>query len=49
VDLTKEPANLSASKGLAILSHDLYGNVIRSLVPLTASDSIAYEGLGVAS
>ena len=38
-----------AEKGLVILSCGLYGNVIRFLVPLTASDAIVREGLGIVS
>jgi 4-aminobutyrate aminotransferase/(S)-3-amino-2-methylpropionate transaminase len=30
-----------------LLSCGLYGNVIRFLVPLTASDAIVREGLGI--
>jgi 4-aminobutyrate aminotransferase/(S)-3-amino-2-methylpropionate transaminase len=46
-DLTKALVKLAAAKGLVILSCGLYGNVIRFLVPLTASDAIVHEGLGI--
>ena len=36
-------------KGLVLLSCGLYGNVIRFLAPLTASDEIVQEGLGIVS
>jgi 4-aminobutyrate aminotransferase/(S)-3-amino-2-methylpropionate transaminase len=46
-DLTKALVKLAATKGLVILSCGLYGNVIRFLVPLTASDHLIEEGLAV--
>ena len=46
-DLTKALVKRAAEKGLVILSCGLYGNVIRFLVPLTASDAIIREGLGI--
>jgi 4-aminobutyrate aminotransferase/(S)-3-amino-2-methylpropionate transaminase len=46
-DLTKALVKRAADKGLVILSCGLYGNVIRFLVPLTASDEIIREGLGI--
>jgi 4-aminobutyrate aminotransferase/(S)-3-amino-2-methylpropionate transaminase len=46
-DLTKALTNRAAEKGLVLLSCGLYGNVIRFLAPLTASDAIVREGLGV--
>jgi 4-aminobutyrate aminotransferase/(S)-3-amino-2-methylpropionate transaminase len=46
-DLTKALVKLAASKGLVILSCGLYGNVIRFLVPLTASDQLIDEGMKV--
>jgi 4-aminobutyrate aminotransferase/(S)-3-amino-2-methylpropionate transaminase len=46
-DLTKALVKRAAEKGLVILSCGLYGNVIRFLVPLTASDEIIREGLGI--
>jgi 4-aminobutyrate aminotransferase/(S)-3-amino-2-methylpropionate transaminase len=44
-DLTKAIVKQAAAKGLVLLSCGLYGNVIRFLVPLTASDEIVSEGL----
>jgi len=46
-DLTKALTKRAAEKGLVLLSCGLYGNVIRFLVPLTASDAIVGEGLGI--
>ncbi|MCM2311139.1 MAG: 4-aminobutyrate--2-oxoglutarate transaminase [Steroidobacteraceae bacterium] len=46
-DLTKALTKRAAEKGLVLLSCGLYGNVIRFLVPLTATDAIVREGLGV--
>jgi 4-aminobutyrate aminotransferase/(S)-3-amino-2-methylpropionate transaminase len=46
-DLTKALVKCAAEKGLVILSCGLYGNVIRFLVPLTASDGIIAEGLRI--
>jgi len=46
-DLTKALVKHAASKGLVLLSCGLYGNVIRLLAPLTASDEIVTEGLGI--
>jgi 4-aminobutyrate aminotransferase / (S)-3-amino-2-methylpropionate transaminase / 5-aminovalerate transaminase len=46
-DLTKALVKYAASKGLVILSCGLYGNVIRFLAPLTASDEIVREGLAI--
>ena len=46
-DLTKALVKHAASKGLVLLSCGLYGNVIRFLAPLTASDEIVQEGLGI--
>ena len=46
-DLTKVLVKRAAEKGLVILSCGLYGNVIRFLVPLTASDEIIREGLAI--
>ena len=46
-DLTNALVKQAASEGLVILSCGLYGNVIRFLVPLTASDEIVREGLGI--
>jgi 4-aminobutyrate aminotransferase / (S)-3-amino-2-methylpropionate transaminase / 5-aminovalerate transaminase len=47
VDLTKALVKLAAAKGVVLLSCGLYGNVIRFLAPLTASDEIVQEGLGI--
>jgi len=46
-DLTKALIKRAASNGLVILSCGIYGNVIRLLPPLTASDEIVREGLEV--
>jgi len=46
-DLTKALVKLAANKGLVILSCGLYGNVIRFLVPLTASDALVHEGMQI--
>ena len=46
-ELTKALTKRAAEKGLVLLSCGLYGNVIRFLVPLTASDEIVREGLGI--
>jgi 4-aminobutyrate aminotransferase/(S)-3-amino-2-methylpropionate transaminase len=46
-DLAKALVKRAAEKGLILLSCGLYGNVIRFLVPLTATDVIVREGLGV--
>jgi len=46
-DLAKALTKRAAEKGLVLLSCGLYGNVIRFLVPLTASDAIVREGLGI--
>ena len=46
-DLTRALVKRAAEKGLVILSCGLYGNVIRFLVPLTASDAIVREGLAI--
>ncbi len=46
-DLTKALTRRAGEKGLVLLSCGLYGNVIRFLVPLTASDAIIREGLGI--
>jgi len=46
-DLTKALTKRAAEKGLVLLSCGLYGNVIRFLVPLTATDALVREGLGI--
>ena len=37
----------ASKRGLILLSCGTYGNVIRILVPLTASDAIVDEGLAI--
>ncbi len=44
-DLTKRVCAEALQRGLVLLSCGLYGNVIRILVPLTASDALLDEGL----
>jgi 4-aminobutyrate aminotransferase/(S)-3-amino-2-methylpropionate transaminase len=44
-DLTKAVVAKSAEKGLVVLSCGVYGNVIRFLVPLTASNELVREGM----
>ncbi|WP_116810265.1 4-aminobutyrate--2-oxoglutarate transaminase [Steroidobacter cummioxidans] len=46
-DLTKALVQRAAANGLVLLSCGLYANVIRLLVPLTASDAIINEGLDI--
>jgi 4-aminobutyrate aminotransferase / (S)-3-amino-2-methylpropionate transaminase / 5-aminovalerate transaminase len=46
-DLTKALAAEAAKRGLIILTCGTYGNVVRILVPLTASDAILDEGLDI--
>ncbi len=46
-DLTKALVQRAAANGLVLLSCGLYANVIRLLVPLTASDAIVNEGLDI--
>nr|WP_298719324.1 4-aminobutyrate--2-oxoglutarate transaminase [uncultured Steroidobacter sp.] len=46
-DLTKALVQRAAANGLVLLSCGLYGNVLRFLVPLTASDAIINEGLDI--
>jgi 4-aminobutyrate aminotransferase / (S)-3-amino-2-methylpropionate transaminase / 5-aminovalerate transaminase len=46
-ELAKALVKRAAAKGLILLSCGLYGNVIRFLVPLTASDEIVREGMGI--
>jgi 4-aminobutyrate aminotransferase/(S)-3-amino-2-methylpropionate transaminase len=46
-DLTKALVQRAAVNGLVLLSCGLYGNVIRILVPLTASDALISEGLDI--
>jgi 4-aminobutyrate aminotransferase/(S)-3-amino-2-methylpropionate transaminase len=46
-DLAKAVLKHAAAKGLVLLSCGIYGNVLRILVPLTASDAIINEGLDI--
>jgi 4-aminobutyrate aminotransferase/(S)-3-amino-2-methylpropionate transaminase len=46
-DLAKAAVKHAAAKGLVLLSCGIYGNVLRILVPLTASDAIINEGLDI--
>jgi 4-aminobutyrate aminotransferase/(S)-3-amino-2-methylpropionate transaminase len=46
-DLAKALVQRSAANGLILLSCGVYGNVIRFLMPLTASDAIVNEGLDI--
>ena len=45
--LTKKVVTEAAKRGLILLSCGTYGNVIRILVPLTASDELLAEGLAI--
>ena len=45
--LTKKVVAEAARRGLILLSCGTYGNVIRILVPLTASDELLQEGLSI--
>jgi len=46
-DLTKAVAAEASRRGLILLTCGTYGNVVRILVPLTASDAILDEGLAI--
>jgi 4-aminobutyrate aminotransferase/(S)-3-amino-2-methylpropionate transaminase len=46
-DLTRRVVAEAARRGLILLSCGIYGNVIRVLVPLTASDALLDEGLQI--
>jgi 4-aminobutyrate aminotransferase / (S)-3-amino-2-methylpropionate transaminase / 5-aminovalerate transaminase len=46
-DLTKRLCAEATKRGLILLSCGTYGNVVRILVPLTASDAIVDEGLDI--
>jgi 4-aminobutyrate aminotransferase/(S)-3-amino-2-methylpropionate transaminase len=46
-DLTKALVQRCALNGLVLLSCGVYGNVIRFLVPLTASNAIIDEGMDI--
>jgi 4-aminobutyrate aminotransferase len=45
--LTQEVMKVANEKGLILLSCGTYGNVIRFLVPLTASDDLVREGMDI--
>jgi 4-aminobutyrate aminotransferase/(S)-3-amino-2-methylpropionate transaminase len=46
-DLTKKVVGKAQENGLVLLSCGVYGNVLRILVPLTASDAIIDEGVDI--
>jgi 4-aminobutyrate aminotransferase/(S)-3-amino-2-methylpropionate transaminase len=46
-DLTKAIAAEATKRGLILLTCGTYGNVVRILVPLTASDALLDEGLAI--
>jgi 4-aminobutyrate aminotransferase / (S)-3-amino-2-methylpropionate transaminase / 5-aminovalerate transaminase len=46
-ELTKALVQRAAENGLVLLSCGLYSNVIRFLMPLTASDEIVHEGINI--
>ncbi|MGB3244199.1 MAG: 4-aminobutyrate--2-oxoglutarate transaminase [Sulfitobacter sp.] len=46
-DFTKRVIAHALSRGLLLLSCGMYGNAIRVMVPLTASDAIVEEGLAI--
>ena len=46
-ELTRRMCTEALQRGLVLLSCGLYGNVIRILVPLTASDALLDEGLAI--
>ncbi len=46
-DLAKALAATACQRGLILLTCGTYGNVVRILVPLTASDAIVDEGLAI--
>ncbi|MDM4766842.1 4-aminobutyrate--2-oxoglutarate transaminase [Pelomonas sp. SE-A7] len=46
-ELTRHVLALAARRGLILLSCGSYGNVVRILVPLTASDALVDEGLDI--
>jgi 4-aminobutyrate aminotransferase len=45
--LTQALMKATTEKGLILLSCGMYGNVIRFLVPLTASDALVREGMDI--
>ena len=46
-DFTKRVIAHALKRGLLLLSCGLYGNALRVMVPLTASDAIVEEGLAI--
>jgi 4-aminobutyrate aminotransferase-like enzyme len=46
-ELPKALVSKAAEQGLILLSCGMYGNVIRILVPLTATDTQVDEGLSI--
>jgi 4-aminobutyrate aminotransferase/(S)-3-amino-2-methylpropionate transaminase len=48
-ELTKAISGEAARRGLILLTCGTYGNVVRILVPLTASDALLDEGLAIIS
>jgi len=46
-DLAKRVVAEAAQRGLVLLSCGTWGNVVRIMVPLTASDALLDEGLGI--
>ena len=46
-DRVKQLLTLAATKGLVLLACGGYGNVVRILVPLTASDALLDEGMAI--
>ena len=46
-ELTKRITSRAAERGLIVLSSGVFSNVIRILVPMTASLELTDEGLGI--
>jgi 4-aminobutyrate aminotransferase/(S)-3-amino-2-methylpropionate transaminase len=46
-EMAKALASAATTRGLILLTCGTYGNVVRILVPLTASDAIVDEGLDI--
>ena len=46
-EITKALTSRALEHGLIVLACGVYGNVVRFLVPLTASDALIEEGLGI--
>jgi 4-aminobutyrate aminotransferase / (S)-3-amino-2-methylpropionate transaminase / 5-aminovalerate transaminase len=46
-EMAKALASEATKRGLILLTCGTYGNVVRILVPLTASDAIVDEGLAI--